>query len=437
MSVSMSKGQTSFFSLRDYIDLTPQEQATLAMGKLSVGILLDAGDRAILRMVHDAEQCLADADVDSDSYLGSLRAGTTGWRRAFEALAEVIASRPGRAGLLGIELSTSSSLVHAGELATSKALRRLDALMDCLGTDFCAADAQAAYFACMQELDPAGAKWLSVEVLKGAKAAVGALAIFHPLLGGAASLGLDALGESRARTGTAEPVDGSEELARLIACCRYALEPVDRALAIRRARISLTSQIHETAVRLADDAERARLGQGTDALLVRERSHATLISALTQLSSMDESAPVAQDPPNVEGMRLSDARRTLAAFGVAAEAADALKPGGNLRQVWSESNWKVVSQEAVPSGAVKLGVVKYGESYRDAEYGTIQVGTEHTQRERSVWTNGLVGICPACALEVTLNPRFVLDRHQAPDGTYCSGQGARPAPEGIGKVATT
>lgn len=356
------------FSLQQFIKLTPSEQVALSLGQFAVATAMEVRDRPLRRALAEAEPLLLAGGINGDDFLSSLRDNTTEWRHAFEDVSATLRKAAGRTDLLALELCTHSPLIDAGELGASPAVRRLNAILDYLDVDFSASDAQMAFVSCLEELDPVGAEFVSQDMVRAAEWAANALSIAHPLIGGAASIGVGLLGgRDKESSSSDEPVEGAPELARLIASCRHALAESDVAAVAASARSLIATALVDTSSRLAKDVERVRLGQGSvsaSTLRERERRHAMLVNALELLSAFDEDGGVALDVtiPDVVGMRLSDASRTLAAFGAQMAAFDCLQPTGSPRMIWSEANWRIVTQERGSTGEIRLGVLKYGES---------------------------------------------------------------------------
>jgi hypothetical protein len=359
-------------SLQTFIELNPQEDAVLLLGQLATAYPLGLRRREALRLVDERCGAAVSTGVDGFAFVDSLEEGGHAWRRTFETAVGQL-SGVGRAGLIAIELSTNSPVLGPDELTSSVSLRRLDALLDTMGVEFSAADAQGAVVATLAELDPAWASRFSDETLvrmKGAaEATATALTMFHPLLGGAAQVGVGLLaGGQDAAGGDQAPtlIDGADCIARAIACCRFVLEPEEAKEVASKARGILTAELSGATADLNRQAQRARMGSGpsvSGSLKQAERRHRMLIAALDLFLEVDPEPSTTVDTPDLVGMRLSDARRTLAAFGIEATAVDGLRPNGASRAIWSEGNWRVAHHELSPAGDHVLSVLKFGESF--------------------------------------------------------------------------
>lgn len=331
------------FSLDDFVTLSREEEDLLAFGHASIADALGVNKRTI----EDAGVPVPASIYEGDS-----------WRDEFRQM--VNSARNARFDLIALEMSTFSPVVADAALQESRAIRRIDALFDQMGNDFCCVDTQSMISSLAQEVagraDASVANWLGY-----ARIGVNALSFVHPVAGMAANFGLNKLEPADAVDTNPDEESTVLLYARLLLACQGPLEVDDAQSCVSKAIRDIRAALDEG----GSDRSNRLSGADKRSTSASPASLLALLDRFNQISTAESSEDLIGD---LAGMQLSQAMRIAASLGATCEIEDAIPRGGTAqRMIFNQDNWLVVRQEETGlagSRRLKLYALKRGESPR-------------------------------------------------------------------------
>lgn len=350
----------SVSSLHKYFPLDDDCEAALLALQLTVACALrDVSASEIDEVLREHEDVLhrLPPHIADDAYVGSLRDGSSAWRRALlDWVADGLGTPcdgPVHRLVILLELCTSSVFVDCERLQAGAAVRRTDFLLDLLEADGWCGDVRQRYVDAGQILvGHATRPWLPKAASRARKLA-DLIAPFQPGAQFAAAV-LDWVDDDPT---VAVPVTPVPDLARALGVCLLA-GPDERNPFASSAALVLVREIDKMSRRVQALQRGAAPMYDANALSKLRALQCSQVRGLEFLMSLVPHGLVRQDndPPTLVGHRLPEARAVLAR--VAGDVDVDVVSTVSGRGVRAEGNWHVVGQERLASGGVRLLVSK-------------------------------------------------------------------------------